>query len=641
MNKIFVFSLLLSFVLGTVSCSNDEKLNLETNKTSVNFTKTPWLVNYDTTKFKIFPKEIIPNVKNLDFVIQSENMLCVSNKGKIGYINIAGEDITDFEFDYGTPFNEGLACVKKDGKYGFINNLGEVVLPFKYDNASAFNDGLAYFQISDKYGFINNKGEQVVALDCESVSSFNEGLAFFSNGGKYGYINAKGETVIEAQYDDAGYFDNGVAIVRKGPYIGCINTKGDVVVPFEYIFIEKKDKTIIAHIKFFKDQVYYDYNGNVIKEEFENETRANTNTNQEEYEFVDGLAIVYKESKYGIIDENNREVVAFGAYDFIYSLSDKVVAFKQGEVYKVGNRKGLLVSDNSYYRLIPLYNKSGNIIYENNNGYGILDENGKEILHKNYSYIRSVIGSDYTYLASDYNSDISNTIILTGMDTNSEKMDDDLKRFVLKNHITPKIGVYNDFANKNVVHTYNNEDSNVEWLSRVKLFKVDDYQQPILYFYEEPAISGGFPESNSAFYSVENNALQVINWESECGGSARGTYAQLYYDNTCGKTLLGSAGAFGGFGGFAVVHNVMTEENISIDFSDVSQSIKSYDYSDDFLLENYYLFYEDESTTYTKGNILQNKENSAYVYYINDKLVTREDYNIKLNEYNKINMNFN
>ena len=46
---------------------------------------------------------------------------------KCGYINKNNEVVIPFEYDAGTPFENGEAKVKKDGKWGTLTLDGKVV----------------------------------------------------------------------------------------------------------------------------------------------------------------------------------------------------------------------------------------------------------------------------------------------------------------------------------------------------------------------------------------------------------------------------------------------------------------------------------------------------------------------------------
>ena len=56
----------------------------------------------------------------------SEGLAMVCRGEKCGYINKNNEVIIPFEYDAGTPFENGEAKIKKDGKWGTITVEGKI-----------------------------------------------------------------------------------------------------------------------------------------------------------------------------------------------------------------------------------------------------------------------------------------------------------------------------------------------------------------------------------------------------------------------------------------------------------------------------------------------------------------------------------
>lgn len=260
---------MLCLLLGLAGCGSADKNSIETqnadtveatqeetdtaSETGVESTETIVsgdnieTVDAETEEKPQYPLVTTPSfTKNIEFAFDSEGIYCIYNGEKYGYMTNDGTEITEYIYDYATPFSEGLACVLKDGKYGFINKEGEIALPFIYDDAAPFSEGLAYFVADGKYGFMKQDGTVAFYLDCDSVSSFKEGMAYFSINGKYGYIDTSGQVVIEPVYFDADYFEGGLAKISQDGYEGIINSLGEVIVPAEYDDVFFKDKYLIG-----------------------------------------------------------------------------------------------------------------------------------------------------------------------------------------------------------------------------------------------------------------------------------------------------------------------------------------------------------------------------------------------------------
>ena len=185
-----------------------------------------------------YPMLITPTLtKQIDFAIESEDIFCIYNGEKYGYMTQSGQEITDYIYDVAFPFSEGLACVNRNGKYGFIDTDGNETIPLIYEDVAPFQEGLAYFSTEKEYGFLEKDGTVAFYLECDSVSSFQEGLAYFSLDGKYGYIDKSGNLVIPCNWNYSfgyAFSDKFATVSDENSKKGCINTLGELVVPCEY-----------------------------------------------------------------------------------------------------------------------------------------------------------------------------------------------------------------------------------------------------------------------------------------------------------------------------------------------------------------------------------------------------------------------
>lgn len=456
-----------------------------------------------------YPLLLTPKgTKNIEFAIESEDIFCIYNGEKYGYLKKNGEEITEYIYDAAYPFSEGLACVMINGKYGFINEKGEEALPLIYEDAAPFQEGLAYFATEDEYGFMTKDGSLAFCMECDSVSSFQEGLAYFSIDGKYGYIDKKGQVVIEPLYSDADYFKDGIAFIEIDGCKGAIDTKGEIVIPVKYDNMSRSGEYICA------------LSGNVVSPE---------------------------------------------AYAY-YTLS------------------GDIVSQEEYMKR----NLSDHAALQNEN------ENIASVDKKNSITPRMEL---YWKLTHGKNVEVVNP-----------------------DH---------EVTNTNLYNTWNE----FNYLKKMKLHAVSRSELPILYCYEEPCISVGFPMSDSALYGIGDNQLQCLVRGEECGGSARGDYVCFWKDVQSGEILIGSRGAAGGFGGYAGYSSIYEYEEgkaaILFYYEWIRQSSENYAQQD--LYNNAHLFYDDNDIPYTKDSIQETE--SVNEYSVNEERVSLQAYEDACSQY--------
>lgn len=291
----------------------------------------------EKSKAQDYPIVINPSlVEEMYSIIESEDIFCIFDGEKYGYVTQEGVEITGFTYDKAYPFSEGLACVYENGKYGFIDTEGVESLSFIYDDAAPFSDGLAYFVSGDEYGFMKQDGTVAFYLECDSISSFQEGFAYFSMDGKYGYIDKTGQAIIEPQYSDADYFVNGLAFVSIDGYKGAIDTNGNVVIPIQYENLSREDIYIRASIG--EEEEFFDLSGVKRSEEiYDKKVQEDSEKNAKESDYT----IKTENDTFCVYDTQGNEIFSmectwskYGIYhDSVnYVLDDETIVILEDNV---------------------------------------------------------------------------------------------------------------------------------------------------------------------------------------------------------------------------------------------------------------------------------------------------------------------
>ena len=182
-------------------------------------------------------------------------------------IDINDKLIKSLNYQFVAFFKEGLARVEADGKYGYIDKEGKEVVSPKYEEARDFSEGLALVGADGKWGYIDKEGKEVVSPKYEDADDFRGGLARVEADGKYGYIDKEGKEVISPKYEKSWYFGKNIQWL---------------IVTFETLFNN------------YECNYGYDYEG----------------------EFSDGLIVVIKDGKAGVINQEG-EVIIPTIYDYI------------------------------------------------------------------------------------------------------------------------------------------------------------------------------------------------------------------------------------------------------------------------------------------------------------------------------------
>lgn len=237
----------------------------------------------------------------------------------------------------------------------------------KYDKVREFSEGLAVVELDGLYGVIDKNGKEIVPALYQEIKDFSEGLAVVKLNDKYGFINREGKLVIPLKYNSAESFSKGKTLVRyanKNMYISVAGKEYEQIGDFleglavvksngKYGFIDKTGKEVIS--------LKYD--------EVEN--------------FREGLAKVVLNKKIGYISKIERIVIPI-KYDYAYR-EEGIIRGRIGKKSYIMTLKGKeyeYKGEVDYWTLQILYYKVGY-----NNKVGLIDIKGNEIVSIEYDYI--------------------------------------------------------------------------------------------------------------------------------------------------------------------------------------------------------------------------------------------------------------
>ncbi len=285
-------------------------------------------------RFKNFEEVSAIQLKELATEIPYEkSVLKYKEKGKYGIINFDGKKITKAIYDNieNLPFKEGELLVEKDGKYGVINILGKNIIPIQYKEIKVDE----YYEEKNAY----NYSGYIVATEKDNQIS-------------YKYINYNNKIETKSEYQD---------IKRIIDY-------------------ENKDE---FYLIFKKDNKY-----GIMKD---TDVIINNEYDSIEYDSFNQLFIVKKDGKYGIVKLNGETVISC-LYDEINIEGLYIYALKNDEQI-IFNTSGEKIENSNYKSVYNAKDTKYKITIDNDNKYGVIDENNKVIIPNNYFYIGYLINN--------------------------------------------------------------------------------------------------------------------------------------------------------------------------------------------------------------------------------------------------------
>ena len=351
-----------------------------------------------------------------------------------------------YESIYYDKFSEGLCPVKRNGRVGFIDVYGNEVIPCKWESAREFKRGLAVIGIESNgdyrtlRGMINKKGEVVIPpnyfhlelvrnadlIRTESPASLynfhgdlllkdifhvyqscRNGMLLISRNGQYGgyfFVDSLGNKRLKNFYDvDEFCGGYAVAYIRdeiKGNRPGYIDTEGN-----QYLVGEYKGLAGFYEDGYAKVSKEYPKKG-VINNNFEEiipcmyDDIKRLSWSEKNKLFINDIAEVIKDDQHGIINTRNQILIPFGKFNgFRISEGGELLANtsnryerkdKDGKITSAGyksvliNKTGDIFTDFEYEKIDNFYN--GYAIVTRNGNNGIINSNGKEVIPAKYEF---------------------------------------------------------------------------------------------------------------------------------------------------------------------------------------------------------------------------------------------------------------
>ena len=328
----------------------------------------------------------------------------VLKNGKWGYVDKAGKLFIKFEYDEAGDFINGQAVVVKDGKVGIIDKQGKIIAPFLYVDIDEEINGMRKAEklvesksgtdnILDRYVFINQLGKEC-GRGYRDIKNFSEGYAAVLKDGYWGYIDKTGNEIIELKYDKADDFRYGYAAIYIDEKWGVINKDGKNVVTPKYDFIDKYCEGM-ARVLLHEKWGYIDKTGEeIIIPQYDFS-----------FNFKNGAAIVcnggnYSESgeessrKFFLIDANGKKISR--EYDFLFQTRENII------LCKLNNKWGIITNEGKEI-VSPYYDRISDcsmgivtvLLYDNSSEglqYGYIDNKGKRIGDVKYSFASGFMG---------------------------------------------------------------------------------------------------------------------------------------------------------------------------------------------------------------------------------------------------------
>ena len=80
--------------------------------------------------------------------------LKVNDKGKVGFVDLSGNEVVACQYESAAPFEDGVSIVSKSKKYGLVSSQGTVLAKPQYDEITPWGNHTFLIKKGKKYGTV-------------------------------------------------------------------------------------------------------------------------------------------------------------------------------------------------------------------------------------------------------------------------------------------------------------------------------------------------------------------------------------------------------------------------------------------------------------------------------------------------------
>lgn len=198
--------------------------------------------------------EAIENIDKNDNIWYEENILRVKKNGKYGLIDLNGKELLPCEYDEIKALEgiENSIVIIKDNKQGIINSKGSIIVEPIYSEVKnlgeTYKEGYITIDEEGRQGLISTTKKQLLENQYEEIQQiYLANYYLIKENGKLKLINSSGEILLEEGFDDIKSATTKGVIFTKGDLYGEISITGETIIEPKYQYLkEVEEGTYIA-----------------------------------------------------------------------------------------------------------------------------------------------------------------------------------------------------------------------------------------------------------------------------------------------------------------------------------------------------------------------------------------------------------
>ncbi|WP_339707733.1 WG repeat-containing protein, partial [Algoriphagus aquimarinus] len=219
-----VLFLKTNLYLGVQTFSNHEKVHIEL-----------FDCQGERVGSEFFPKKIDANSARQLHLIRIFHGETIVN-GKYGYVNLLGDLLIPFIYDFLSPFKNNYASIKLNSKYSLVKGNGFICFHFIYDEIFYSSEfGIWVLRVGENYStLVSNDDDTVRLMEWDYPGKMKCKTEKKEYSDYYGLENRSGKELFPIALKEKPLTYMGFSIVKFNHKYGVINSFGEFVLPNKY-----------------------------------------------------------------------------------------------------------------------------------------------------------------------------------------------------------------------------------------------------------------------------------------------------------------------------------------------------------------------------------------------------------------------
>ncbi|MEQ1531587.1 MAG: WG repeat-containing protein, partial [Methylococcales bacterium] len=170
----------------------------------------------------------------------NDDLAVVRQNGLMGYLQRDGHWRLPPAWTEAWDFAYGFAQVASHGKFGFINSAGQQITEMEFDEISDFNaDGIAWVSKNGRQALIRTDGSAALA-DCDNIIWQDDLPGYIaSKRGKQALLDATGKVCLDFDWDEIRpLVKQALVVVKRANSVGAYDWQAHCVLPVDFSEIE-------------------------------------------------------------------------------------------------------------------------------------------------------------------------------------------------------------------------------------------------------------------------------------------------------------------------------------------------------------------------------------------------------------------